>query len=294
MSKILIYYHTVGIKLAHKINRKKRILFYTPSFTFGCGGIVAIFNMAFTINTLSDEFYTEIVTVNNERAINPIYNSYLNLYTLNDNDIVVYPEIVTGNPLNIKNVVRWILLELGVEMPLDHDKTFGPNDVIYDWVSLNNPKILRKSYINNIYKNEHRFRIKTCYLRHKYELYHGKIQFYHPPDSIEVDSGNHETNNLLFNESKFFYCYDPKTFFIIYSLICGCVPIVYPFKDKTKQEFADEFLFGNTDGISYGDSNDEKEFALSTLEKGRENILNMLQRDENTVLSFLNELKSLF
>ena len=58
-------------------------------------------------------------------------NDFASIDEINDNTIVIYPEIISGNPLNCKNIVRWILLELGIEMPSDHFRNWQINDLIY-------------------------------------------------------------------------------------------------------------------------------------------------------------------
>ena len=49
---------------------------------------------------------------------------------MQEEDIVVYPEIVSGNPLQIRNVVRWILFYPGV---LGGEKTYHPSEKLFTW-----------------------------------------------------------------------------------------------------------------------------------------------------------------
>lgn len=49
---------------------------------------------------------------------------------MREEDIVVYPEIVKGNPLRIRNVVRWVLFFPG---QLGGEKSFHPSEKVFSW-----------------------------------------------------------------------------------------------------------------------------------------------------------------
>lgn len=49
---------------------------------------------------------------------------------MQENDVVVYPEIVTGNPLQIRNVVRWVLFFPG---KLGGESCYHPSEKIFTW-----------------------------------------------------------------------------------------------------------------------------------------------------------------
>jgi len=291
---IMAFYHTRGVHIGHKPNRKQRILFYIAEYNEHCGGIVAIFNIADTINKISDKFYAEIVNTENNRTPNPICNSYA--CTFDNESIVVYPEVVTGNPLGLDKVVRWILLNLGAEMPFDHDKTFGPRDLVYEWTNSSSRilgKELRKVYVNPVYKNNLGVRNNTCYLIKKGPRFHKELCIMHQDNSILVQ-GSHDEVNLIFNNSKYFYCYDPKTMFMFYSMICGCIPIIYPFENMSRDEYSQKYLLGITKGFAYGDSEKQKKYAEETLKEGTVDILNKFEEDVKTIYSFLNDLEIFF
>ena len=310
---ILVYYHTEGVHLGHKINKKRRLLFYTISFDKNCGGVLCSYNTAKIINETSNSFYTEMVVLDSNRLDNPVYTNYLIIPKLIDDDIVIYPEVITGNPLNAKYVVRWILLELGIEMPIDHYKTFGPNDLIYEW-DFNAPKVLCKSYFNPVFQKKQHYKIEqvikngkiinkkikielerldTCYIVKKGRLYHhGNIKFTHPENSINIEEITlHEELNEIFNKCKYFYCYDPTTFFIAYAIICGCIPIIYPIQGMTKNEYKIKFTKGNgMKTFAYGD--EEKNDI--DIKKSMAEIKNGFKKEDETIALFLKDLENTF
>ena len=133
---------------------------------------------------------------NNIKYINPFCNYFARLDEINDNYFVIYPEIIKGNPLNAKNVIRWILLELGIEMPLDHYKNWNEKDLIYHWESIsseyfgikNNKRLCCPLY-NKIFVNRNNnTRIKTCYIMKKGRLIHKNIKIMHDEYSICIEN----------------------------------------------------------------------------------------------------------
>ena len=299
---MMAFYHTKGRNQGHKPNSKKRILFFTCEFNEHIGGSVCTYHMVETINRISDTFCAELIVTENTRYKNSICNRYAN--DIYDKDsIAVYPQSVTGNPLGLKRVVRWIVLDLGMELPytpVDHDKTFGPHDLIYLWCKKSKHltgEDLHMHYIHPSYKNLGLERTnRSCHFFKKQYLYHKNIQHTHPHDSIELDNiKNHEKQSNIFNTSKYCYCYDPDTMFIRYAMMCGCIPIIYPIEGESKEEFAKIHMQETSKGYAYGDSKEEIEFASQTLEEGAREIISKIEGGGlDTVKSFLKDLEERF
>ena len=297
---IMLHYHLYGKINGDIINNKIKIIIYTSPYDNKCGGIVVLHYIAKIINEYNpSKYYAKLFIFNNLRYKNIFCNNFASIDEINDNTVVIYPEIITGNPLNCKNVVRWILLALGIEMPIDHHKNWGETDLIYYWepedFTLNK---LTCHYINPIFFNNNYNRTKTCYIVKKGKMIHSNINYYHDKKSVNIENMNLAEISNIFNQSKYFYSYDPKTMYIIYALICGCIPIIYPLKDVSKEEyFKTTILYKNgiiyNKGIAYGNSEEELIYAENTLNEGI-NELNLIFKDEKkTVYNFLNNLNNI-
>jgi len=114
-------------------NYKIKIIIYARPLDMNCGGVVALHNLVKCINdTKNPEICAKLFIFNGLRYSNEFCEDFASIEEAgDDNVIVVYPEIIRGNPLNCKKVVRWILLELGKEMPVDNYKNWGKNDLVY-------------------------------------------------------------------------------------------------------------------------------------------------------------------
>ena len=284
-------------------NKNIKIIIYTPAFNINCGGVVALYNLTKIINSYSyNNIYAKIITMNNTKPNNNLCNEYASRNEVDENTIVIYPEIINGNPLQCKNVIRWILLEVDNRLPesIYKNKNWNNNDLIYFWETKNknNPfyKQLTCHYLNPIFRNTNaNARNKSCYLIKKGTLFHNNIDYFHKFDSICIDNLNLETISKLFNESEYFYSYDPNTMFIIYAILCGCIPIIYPIMNINKERYFEERIYNRNNivrnkGIAYGNSNEEIEYARSTLNEAAKELIELFASDKETVFQFLSHI----
>ncbi|MGE5498606.1 MAG: glycosyltransferase [Syntrophothermus sp.] len=141
---------------------------------------------------------------------------------IDDNDIVIYPEIVKGNPLQAKKVVRYVLNEPG---KLGGDKEYDVNDflVAFDGTLSHFTKgeVLRIPHIEEFFANRGYERKVNCY-------WIGKgINSHHPvtEDCIEITyewPAKRRELAELFNKTKIFYTYDDRTALVTEAQLCGC------------------------------------------------------------------------
>ncbi|MCK5424804.1 MAG: hypothetical protein KAI89_05485, partial [Emcibacter sp.] len=111
------------------MNNRPNYIIYAPSFSENNGGCIVLHKLCHMLNQLGERaFLWPMEPVYKPRMrdrvlsflkpkpfeVNKEFNTPVATpKDLNDNSIVIYPEIINGNPLKHKNVVRWFLHKPG-------------------------------------------------------------------------------------------------------------------------------------------------------------------------------------
>lgn len=235
---------------------KKKYFIWSPGYDPHSGGIIALHKLAHNLTELGEECY--MIT---DRT-NPKYNSKI-LYQhqagelQKDNAFVIYPEIISGNPLNGKNVIRWILNTPGV---IGGDGIYEDRDLIFKFTDyFHVDKKYKVSGLLTAFENNLDFwvdqglsREGTCYMVKKGS--HRKLD-QHPKDALQIDGWEYRGGNELllqiFNKYEYFICYDPCTYTNVIASLCGCIPIVIPEENKSIEDWYSEIPLYRY-GIAYG------------------------------------------
>lgn len=267
-----------------------KIIIYTPSYDENSGGRVVLHYLCHLANTIGFEAYllksSEITLFDFKKPIRSMYrvlrgaisiitplkiNKNFNTPVLKstpknlDDYIVVYYEQIIGNPLNAKNVMRYMLHFPGYHTGYAF---FGFNEYHVLWEETTNvmdfPHCERQKFpmkitymLENIYnKNQsltHDERIIDCYMIRKGV---GK-PLVHPDTAIKLDGLSHIQIAKIFKKAKYFYCYDEYTMYTRFAAMCGCIPIVIPdYESKKKEDWnISNFVMH---GIAYGLNEIEK------------------------------------
>lgn len=263
-----------------KYQPKNIIIYPHMNFNFKDGGITVQYYLASLLDKLGLKvrIYTSRFT-NKNNIFNNFYNNDFNI----NNAIVIYCEGINGNPLNAPYVIRWMLSELGKNVPYDYVNSWNKNELVYYFNSepkiINNYdnfyKFLTVIFINPDIKNynlDERF--NYCHTFRK-SFYHNNVNIIHPTNSFEINRSHSQEDYIkLFNNYKYFVSYDPLTFLSIIAPLCGCISIVYPIENVNKEEWLKTSALyqyfkekGNFEiyGIAYGNSSEELEFAEKTI-----------------------------
>lgn len=205
-----------------------------------------------------------------------------------DDTIVIYCEGVQGNPFNGRNVVRWMLSELGKNVPHHYVHGWGKNEVVYYFNGEpkherepekmgNIYKLLPLLYFNpNVKQHNQESRSQECHTFRKagYHVgaYHTHVYSIHSNNSTLIDfDNNHDRTISIFNEHDCFYCYDPLTWLAFMAPVCGCYSIIHPVAGQDKREwlrntalsrYITENNVEDIYGVGYGLH--EREYAKST------------------------------
>jgi hypothetical protein len=170
------------------------------------------------------------------------------------NSVVIYPEVVEGNPLGAASVIRWLLNKPGL---ITGNVAFNPMDNFFYWdgIYLDNNSTL--SVIGKLrlqlsstehYKNKHyQNRKGSCFIIRKG---YNRVLDKHPSDSICLDNLSHKQISEIFNSTEYFYCYDLHTAYIKFSILCGCTPIVVPVAGLSEAEWHPDVT--QRYGVAYG------------------------------------------
>ncbi|MDD2828647.1 MAG: hypothetical protein PHW18_03620 [Sulfuricurvum sp.] len=226
---------------------------------------------------------------------NPKLNTPTASYDDLEDAVVIYPEVVVGNPLKAQNVVRWLLHKPGFNNGGKID--FGANDLFfyydkafddsrYNKFPENHLHIVsQRSDVYNVTNNG--TRKGSCYLLrkgYKRELVHDIT------GTRLVDGLSHEETAKVFNEVEYCISYDTHTMYNVYAVMCGCIPIVIPEDGISKDQWQPNEE--NRYGIAYGF--DDIEYAIQT----RPLLLQYIKKQEGesneSVIHFVEKCEEYF
>jgi len=199
-------------------------------------------------------------------TVNPLWDTPVARYKDLDNAIVVYAEIVEGNPLKAKNVVRWLLHKPGFHT---NKINYGTDEVYFFYlkayienisfdVDTNNVLYIPNNREETYYQTNFGKRQGSCYIVRKGK---GRPIVHDLTDSILIDGKSHQEIAQIFNQVEYCYSYDTYTMYSMYAAMCGCISIVIPEDNVSRDEWLPEAERGY--GIAYG--MDDIPYAKKTL-----------------------------
>ena len=253
-----------------------RIL-YAHAFSIE-GQTKAFFWMKWVYRTTEDVFLSALYRIfKNTRFGNstvfkyyqytPIKNCPIKHLPIIDEDtVLVYPDIFYGNIFNAKNVVRWFLYynRFGKEAYGKNDLFFAYRDVFNDEkFNPDSRKLYLAYYDLNLYKRSNFGpRSGKCYIVRKGQK---RVDLPESFDGPVLDDLQEEEKVKIMNECEYCISYDTQTAYTAIAAICGCISVIVPEKGKT---WADYRTKGETHyGEALGFSKEEIEYAQKTAGK---------------------------
>lgn len=303
----------------------KKFLICSPGYSPNNGGVIALHKLCHLINLAGSkafihpfennfEFnkfnYHKILFKFFKDQIRSSYKPYklnlsFNTPLLKDIDslkninewVIVYPEITFGNPLNAKNVVRWLLHNPGFHTGKIY---FHPNEMYFKFnsaitefnfpgstTSCNELKVIHypTEHYNQNGSSQNRSGTAFCLRKGS-----NKKIIHDLNDSILIDGMSHKSVAEIFKQVKTFISYDPYTAYSIFAILCGCQSVVIP--DVGVNE--EQWYPNPTDryGISYGF--EKIEDAQKTKHLVHEHIIKEQEKSYDNVKKFINECNSFF
>lgn len=301
----------------------KKIIIFAPSYNENIGGVIALHKLCHILNSINSNAYlmpyfeTKLIYKNQIfisllRVFKSIIKNLIIPYKTNakfntpviakkkidyKKDIIIYPDITIGNPLNLINVVRWFLYYPGIH---NGQTLIGIDDLIVDY----------NDFLTSNKKNYNHYPNNLCITHFPLELYNENecvepnkrygtaycvrkasiTEFIHPKDSICIDGLTHKEISLIFKKVKTFISYDLYTAYSRLAILCGADSIIIPKNgiDELEWHKNEEDRFG----LAYGF--ERLDYSRKTREMA---ILNMKRHDEIQVLEakkFLQYLDSYF
>jgi len=211
--------------------------------------------------------------------------------------VVVYPEIVFGNPLNSQRVVRWFLHNPGFHLGRVN---YGKNELYFKYHSgikefYSSGSVVSDKLLKVVHCPFEYYNLDDVPLDRKgtaYCLRKGK----HKPiqhdlnGSILIDGKSNSEIAGIFKRVKTFVSYDTYTAYSRFAVLCGCESVVVPDPGVTKEQWrpnpADRY------GLAYGFS--DVEAASETAHLVKEYILFEEKKSIENVKSAIIEINEFF
>ena len=304
----------------------KKYLIFAPSYNENSGGAIVLHKLCHLLNDLGYEASLFPFFVNYEISHLGFLKSILSIFqkekkrilksyrlcasfntpvikSLKDIDfdeyIVVYPEIVFGNPLGAKNIVRWFLHQPGHRTGKIYygkgELYFKFNSAIDDFyfpgskTSDNELKIIH--YPLDIYYEPSVSSVRkgTAYCIRKGR---NKKILHDLNGSINIDGKSHEEIANIFRKVELFISYDVYTAYSVFAVLCGSMSVVVPDENMTIDDWYPNLSDRN--GIAYGFSVEEINRAKKTRSKVKDYVINEEKQSKYNAQKFVFESQLFF
>lgn len=255
-----------------------KFVFYTPPYDDNSGGLIAIYKLAHMLNEnghvakiwMWNKLHSHETRMINGKVTRQYWIPKNNLtnqegcpYPIIEADekdieksIVIYPEIIEGNPLGAKKVVRWLLNKPGA---ITGESSFGFDDLIFYYAEhfLPSDIIAEDSFWLRI--TDMKTHIYKDFKKQEREGVYFMIRkgndiplTYHPKNAIQVDGKSHKELAEIFANAKMFISYDMYTAYSVFASICGCDSVIVPRPGLTKEQWKNGKDRYDLLGLAYG------------------------------------------
>lgn len=238
----------------------------------------------------------EINAIRQSRNIRTCHGLTTPFYSgkIDKNCIVIYPEVIEGNPYKAKNVVRWFLHKPGY---FTGRVVYGQNELYFFYKSAFNDPLINPNSDNCLtvkmlrsdifYQTNFGDRSGSCYALRKGK--NKKIE-HKLENSILIDNLSQVEIAKVFNKCETFISYDTQSFYSTLAVLCGCRSVVIPDNGVGIEEWLSDP--SERFGIAYGFEN------MDEAEKTRHLLLKKLSASEEyslqSVRNFVKKCETFF
>lgn len=262
-----------------------KFIIYCPWTDKYSGGIVVLHKLADSLYKEEVDVYMQVECMFNKNV--KIINN--NTTFLINNTIVIYPEVVYGNPFGSKYTVRWLLYDLKEDV----SKTYTTEDYLFkyskNFIHTSLAKeidVLRvESFEYDKFFDKRLIRSGYCHSFHKNtsidkSIFNKSVSI----DNYKAMQDGFKYLNDIFNEKEYFISYDDATALNYFAAMSGCISVIMPSnKYKNTEELVKDENFKY--GISCGF--DGIEHAKNTMNLVKDFLQQKEEYNTNTVRNFI-------
>lgn len=220
-------------------------------------GIGCLYRLCHELNMRGYPAYCTYSGVTNENLIAPLVSRDIAQALVSQGFVAVYPETVSGNPLNAKYIARWVLNRPGL---LGGDRVYDSNELVFNYSDYYGAYIQNdiagKLYMPTIDESifhppsdPHSPRGLACFYVGKSQFKEG---FFDRREVFEITRHTPAKSELgkILRAAKILYCFDNSTIFAYEARMCGCPVVIIPDGTQTREDFERSEL--GLDGIAWG------------------------------------------
>jgi len=245
-----------------------KILIYSFDYNWRVGGIVVLNKLAQVLAEQGHDIYILCGEAKSSSKAKAIDMKEALEIAKDNNTVVIYPEVIFGNPLMAKKVGRWILYFPGVN---GGDKTFDESEYIFtyntefvmdtEFAAATEIQIV-ETMVDNFFdlglertKDVILVKKGNKNLRSRRRTYLKPMEkmLYKPEsaDKIITESSNVTDYNLQLNKIRYFISYDNHSYHSVLASLAGCVSVIIPASSNLEKNPKSKFL-AKIDSVSYG------------------------------------------
>jgi hypothetical protein len=247
----------VEINKSETENKKPGYIIYALNYSRQSAGIYCLYKLCHDLNSAGETCFMTWTNYSPPDLYTPVISTRKARKLAKNGYVVIYPEIISGNPLCAKHVVRWILNKPGV---LGGDLLFSNKDIIFIYAnafarSLSNlitGKLFLPTIDETIFYDDNRTpteRSLVCYYIGKSKWIDG---YFSKTEAFEITRTSPKRSELgkLFRASRVLYCFDNTTILVYEAIMCGCPVVLIPDGTQTLEDYQNSELGMN--GINWG------------------------------------------
>ena len=249
-----------------------------PDYYNGSAGIRLLHKLCHDLNSSGCEAYVT-AKVTNKKWNTPTLTGGQFEYLASTGANVLYPEIIRGNPLFAKRIIRYLQQYIGF---MGGDTVYDKNVTIFVYSKIFlRPGWPKENILMQSVIEPELFNMKGVGPRKFATYYFGKKDI-----DNNIKRGIKETEIVriiqrlpfckpetreevadLLKKSKILYCYDDLTAMIDEARLCGCPVVIY--SNRYNRAFYRKNI-GGDGGLAMGDSPNEIAYAIATIKNFRE------------------------